>query len=158
MISFWVPGHPQTAGSKRGFVRGGHVNVVDANEKTKPWQAQVALFAQQAYRGPLLDVPLDVSFVFCRLRPKGHYGKRKGEVYLKPNQLIAPAVIPDALKWARAVEDALTKVIWTDDARITIEHIWKVYATCEGVAVKIEPQVSKECPQWACDLMPGEPT
>jgi Holliday junction resolvase RusA-like endonuclease len=154
-IEFFVPGKPQTAGSKQAFIRSGRAIVTDANKKTKPWQAQVAMFASQAYQGPLLDFPLMVSMVFFRLRPKGHFGTGKNEGVLKKNAPIAPAVMPDLLKWTRAVEDALTKVVWTDDARIVVEPLQKVYATVEGVAVQIREadRIDVAWPRWACELI-----
>lgn len=154
-IEFFVPGKPQTAGSKRAFVVGKRAIVTDDNKKTKPWQAQVALFARQTYTGPLLDCPLVVSMVFFRLRPQDHFGTGRNRGQLKTWAPIAPAVTPDVLKWARAVEDALTKVVWTDDARIVVEPLRKVYATVEGVAVRIQEAyaIDVACPRWASEVL-----
>ena len=57
------------------------------------------------------------------LRPKGHFGKRG----LLPSAPIAPIVKPDLLKLARAVEDALSGLVYKDDAQIVREILDKHY-------------------------------
>ncbi len=149
MIEFFVPGRAAPAGSKKGIRRGGHVAVIDANKKAAPWKERVALFASQVFSGSLMDGPIRASFVFCRLRPKNHHVANDRTRPVKNNQPIAPCGMPDVLKLSRGVEDALTGVIWTDDARIVVERLWKVYATVEGVCVRIEEQPIRSCPPWA---------
>jgi Holliday junction resolvase RusA-like endonuclease len=43
-----------------------------------------------------------------------------------------PAKPPDVLKLARAVEDALTGALWTDDALVVSEYLLKRYAPPGG--------------------------
>ena len=143
-IEFIAYGEAKPAGSKTGFVvktKSGKSRavVVDACKTTKPWQAVVSAAALDADCGkaldawerPLFDVALTASFRFYFPRPKSHYNS-KGE--LKPN---APAFItkkPDALKLARAVEDAMTGIVYRDDSQIVSENISKHYgepARCE---------------------------
>jgi Holliday junction resolvase RusA-like endonuclease len=135
-VAFTVYGKPATAGSKRGFVyrKSGRVIVTDANANSRPWKAQVADAAAQAmtyhdadgtsgYRPPL-EGPLLLQLIFWMPRPKGHIGRR-GNVL--PSAPAAPAVRPDLLKLARAVEDALTLICYRDDAQITCETLQKAY-------------------------------
>lgn len=136
-IRFTCIDKPEPAGSKKAFAfarRDGSLgaNVVDDNDKSKSWKRSVAVEARLAYDGPLLTGALAVTFVFYRPRPKGHFGA-KG---LKPSAPKYPTTKPDVLKCARAVEDALSKVIYQDDAQIVIERIYKQYgepARCECV-------------------------
>lgn len=140
MIHFTAFGIPQTAGSKRAFAfkrRNGNlgVSVSDDNPKGKDWKAVVAHAAREVYHGDLLDGPLAVTFVFYFPRPKGHFGKR-GLLASAPQH---HAKKPDALKLARCAEDALTQVVWRDDAQIVSEVLVKKFGEPARVEVTIEP-------------------
>ncbi len=141
-LSFFVPGIPAPAGSKRAIPLkangkfSGRVVVVDANPKTKGWQSQVSRFAHDAMgSAALFDVPLKVELCFVKTRPQSHYGRRNGKPYLKDTAPAFPAVTPDVLKLARAVEDACTGVVWVDDSRIVNEPLAKAYGDAPGVTV-----------------------
>lgn len=127
MISFTVHGVPQPAGSKKGFVHPstGRVVITDDAKKSRPWKAQVSDAAIQSVGDghDLLRGPLELRVVFHLPRPKGHYGKRG----VRPGARQWPAVKPDATKLLRAVEDALTQVVWHDDAQVVIQTACKVY-------------------------------
>ncbi len=138
MIRFTVHGTPQTAGSKRAFPirRAGQklgVRVTDDNPKSRDWKTTVSQVAAEHCRGGLIDGAVVVEFVFWLVRPKGHFGKRG----LLPSAPEFPAVKPDVLKLARAVEDALTGVAWRDDALIVDEHLSKRYGERAGVDIVI---------------------
>lgn len=135
-LAFTAYGTPQPAGSKRAFVKGNHARVVDDNPKGKPWKNAVGWEAVAAMAGrTMLDVPLTVAFRFYVARPKGHFGKRG----LLPSAPAHPAVRPDVLKLARAVEDALTGIVWRDDAQIVRETLTKEYGEPERVEVEVVP-------------------
>lgn len=153
LLMFSVDGTPRPAGSKRAFVprgrngqpimRNGRIitTVVDDNAKSRDWKTDVSIAARAAWGArPLLDGPLQVSMTFRRRRPKGHYGSGRNAGVLKPNAEPYPISKPDALKLARGVEDALTGVVWVDDAQIVREVLWKVYvgqSEREGVDVQV---------------------
>jgi Holliday junction resolvase RusA-like endonuclease len=131
-----VLGEPQPAGSKRAFVnpKNGRAIVTDANKKAKPWQREVKQAASEAYAGELIRGPVSLRLTFIRPRPKGHFGTGRNADAIKPSAPDFPTTRPDALKLARAVEDALTGVLWADDAQITEEQLYKRYgepARCE---------------------------
>ena len=82
--------------------------------------------------------PLKVTMTFYRPRPIAHY---KADGTVKPGMPAAPTQRPDVLKLARAIEDALTGVIYEDDSSIVEEHLFKKWAPTrelEGVEVVIE--------------------
>lgn len=137
-IVFFVPGHPAPGGSKKAFVNEatGHAQIVDDCERNGPWRDRVASFARRAYSGPLLDGPLDVRMVFFLLRPKGHYGEGANARRLKPSARPYPTSKPDALKLARAAEDALTGVLWRDDAMTVDLVVLKRYGE-PGVRITV---------------------
>jgi Holliday junction resolvase RusA-like endonuclease len=148
-----VPGKPATQGSKQPYARmktvtdvvnGVVVNrrmpvlrgdgsmvmgVKDHNERElKSWREQVASAAQRAFRcQPLMDGALQVELVFVRPRNKGHFGTGKNAGTLKGSAPAYPAIAPDDEKLSRAVSDALTGVVWTDDSRVVDRHIAKRY-------------------------------
>jgi Holliday junction resolvase RusA-like endonuclease len=133
-----IIGEPAPAGSKRAFrnPHSGRVQVVDASAKTKPWQAQVAAEAHERWVAGMLDGPIEVEFTFYRPRPRAHYGQGKNSMLLKHSAPVHPSTRPDVLKLARAVEDALTGVVWRDDAQIVTEVLRKRFgapARCEVV-------------------------
>lgn len=138
-ISFFVPGKPQPAGSKRAFpirrggVFTGRTVVTDANKNSKPWQAIVKAEAIEAVKGdmPYLSGAVRLRLVFSLERPKGHWNAYG----LKKSAPLDPIVKPDVLKLARGVEDALTGILWKDDAQIVVEHLTKQYGQ-QGVLVE----------------------
>lgn len=143
IVSFTVPGKAEPAGSKRAFVNKhtGRASVTDANAKAKPWQAVVRSFASDAYSGDLLSGPLRLSLVFYVPRPDGHFGTGRNAGRLKQSARLHPTIKPDVLKLARAVEDALTGIVWRDDCQIVDEYLAKRYgepARCEVVIEAME--------------------
>ena len=143
ITSFFVPGTPRPGGSKTGFFNKklGRVMMTDACKTVRPWMAAVADAAMQAYDGPVLEkVPINLDLVFMLSRPGGHYGTGRNAGSLKKSAPPYPVTRPDALKLARAVEDALSGVIYRDDASIVSETISKLYALPggrEGVYVAV---------------------
>lgn len=140
-LTFFVPGIPATAGSKRLVRFGARFGITEDCKRSKPWRASVQGFAVDGMRGNpgLWEGPLEVSFLFSVTRPLGHVG-RKG---LKPSAPEFPAKKPDLLKFARAVEDALTGVVWRDDAQIVTEHLHKRYGADPGVWITVREASSE---------------
>lgn len=140
MVRFQVIGKPAPAGSKRAFVnRGtGRAQVVDASARTKPWQALVQATALDAVNGEMpLEGPVEARFTFYERRPKSHFNS-KGELNALGQRTPYPAKKPDVLKLARAVEDALTGVVYRDDSQIVKEELMKVYGEWDGVFISVQ--------------------
>jgi crossover junction endodeoxyribonuclease RusA len=141
-ITFTVLGKAQPGGSKRAFRHPGtgRALVVDANKKAKPWQAVVAAAGHDAMGGRgLLDGPLAVRIVFYAPRPQSHYRTGRNRAMLRAAAPMFPTTRPDALKLARAVEDALTGVCWRDDSLIVDEQLHKRYGEPARAEVEITP-------------------
>jgi Holliday junction resolvase RusA-like endonuclease len=136
VISFTVLGEAKPAGSKTAFVnpKTGKAIVTDASKGAKPWQAEVKAAASEAMKGnePFVG-PLHAHFKFFRARPTSHYGTGRNAGEVKLSAPFAPATRPDVLKLARAVEDALTGIVYRDDAQIIGEWVEKRYGSprCE---------------------------
>lgn len=114
--------------------------VVDANKKAKPWKNVVAATARGAMlkeRWETLEGACWLSVAFFIERPKSHF-RVNGELSLEGVRHPFPAKKPDALKLARAVEDALTDAgVYRDDALIVSEVILKQWGVEEGVTVTV---------------------
>ena len=136
-ISFTVIGKPQPGGSKKAFPVKGRCVITDANPKAKPWKLLVAAAARESYTGAPLTGPVHLQATFYRERPKGHYGTGRNADVLKATAPAYPCSAPDALKLARLVEDALTKVLYEDDSQIVSERLVKLYGLPERVEVVV---------------------
>ena len=152
-ISFTVNGVAAPAGSKKGFYnkKAGRVIITDDSKRSRPWKAMVSDAALEAMTGPEngsrvlsirepLDGPLLLEITFWVTRPKSHFGTGRNADVVKPGAPFAPTVKPDLLKLARAVEDALTGIVYGDDAQIVCETLQKAYTTGGArTAVRVVP-------------------
>lgn len=124
-VEFFVPGKAVQQGSKTMMSKGGKRWMVEnANKATKSgdvnrldkWRAAVGWCARKAMRGePLLCEPVKLGVTFVMPRPKSHVLKSGA---LAKGARAFPDVPPDLSKLVRAVEDALTGIVYDDDKRI----------------------------------------
>lgn len=145
-LSFFVPGRPRPQGSKRAVMpKGGSKPImVEQVKGLDDWRANVTISAQRALKDfERLDGPAVLSVEFRFLRPGTHYGRRKGEPYLKPTAPKYVTRTPDLSKLVRAVEDALTDAgVWTDDSRVvsfgdTSKVYVDRYTETEGAQIEV---------------------
>lgn len=112
-------GHPAAQGSKKAFIRGKKVALVEMNEKLPGWR-QAVEFAARLAAGPTwqpINAAVSISGEVRLLKPK------------TTKYPTSPAGAPDLDKLQRAIGDALTKSrVITDDARIVHWNIRKVWA------------------------------
>lgn len=150
-VMFYVPGKPQTAGSKRGFVnpKTGGVIITEGGDKDvkarkTAWRTDLRAEASKAIEGlegwpAPKDTALYVRFVVVRKRPSDQLRTGRHAGVVKDWALsLRPTTIPDVLKVARAAEDALTSVLWKDDAQIVAERLDKAYGDQVGLDVRAE--------------------
>lgn len=139
-FAFKVPGIPRPAGSKKGFPfkrRNGSLGVAitDASKHSRPWKDRVTAIAMTEWKRPVLDEPITLQLMFVMPRPAGHYGKKKGERYVKETAPYWHTIAPDTTKLIRAVEDALTGIVWRDDSLVVWQAAFKRYGDEPGVTV-----------------------
>jgi Holliday junction resolvase RusA-like endonuclease len=142
-VAFVVYGEAQQAGSKRIVASGrsgGRVHLTDDNPKAKEWMRAVAAAAGIARNGAdgLLDGPLRLVVSFYVVRGKGHFGTGRNAGRLVPSAPRWPTKRPDATKLVRAVEDALTGVVWRDDSQVVVQEIEKVYGEPARCEIRVE--------------------
>lgn len=142
-LTIIIPGAAQPAGSKRAVPsrNGKFASVIDANPKASDWKRLVALAAKQQLPAgfSLIRGPIRTLTTFFRVRPASHYGSGKNAGVLKPSAPMWPTPKPDATKLWRGTEDALTGIVWADDAQIVDQRQVKRYAPDgKGASVIIE--------------------
>lgn len=117
-IEFIVNGNPTPQGD---LAAGPHGRLYHKNAKLKPWREQVAAAAQSAMLGhwrkrkhelperiPMFTGPVEVQIRFVLRRPTS-----------APKLKDVPAIKkPDVDKLMRAVLDAITGIVYTDDAQV----------------------------------------
>lgn len=124
-LSFTVLGRPQQRGSKSPFVYRGkdgkhRASMCDDNKKSKAWMQEVrsaayAAFVDRFGEDRLFDGPLVLNALFFFQRPKSHFGSGKNSSELKESAPAYHFQSPDLAKLIRALEDAMTGVVWVDD-------------------------------------------
>jgi Holliday junction resolvase RusA-like endonuclease len=103
----FVGGAPIPQGSKKAFVRGGRVSLVEANDKLKPWRKTVT----ETVSSLLLQTEpcahaVEVELLFVMPRPKSVTRQHM-------------TVKPDLDKLTRAVFDGVTDSgLWVDDSQV----------------------------------------
>lgn len=152
MITFFVPGKAETAGSKKSFVmkikdrpgtsaRDYRAIVTDDNPKGEKWKKIVVYCARQVHTGPPLTGPLQLDVTFTLERPQGHLGTGKNDGKVKESAPEYPTSRPDTTKLLRCLEDGLTGVLWIDDAQIVHQVVSKEYGPKPGARVSVAPFV-----------------
>lgn len=133
-MKFTVYVKPQPQGSAKAFVRGRRAIITSDNTKLKPFRNEVTAVVLRACEDAMAVTPLapkhvplglDLEFVFHR--PPSIPRKRQEMV-----------VKPDIDKLARATLDALTGVLFADDAQVTTLTVRKRYGGPERVEISIE--------------------
>lgn len=129
-IALVVFGTPAPQGSTKAFIpKGWQRPVITAdNRKTKPWKQQIAGAAAALNQHPFAkDVPLAITLDFYLAKPASVTKRRTH-----------PIVKPDLDKLVRAVFDALTGIMFADDAQVIALHTRKHYGQPERVEIQIQ--------------------
>ena len=140
-LEFFIEGIPAPGGSKKAFPfkrKDGNlgVAVTDAGGyKTKAWKEKVKASAVRAMLNiPMLEGPLECHFLFFVDRPKAHFNRHG----VKPGAPEYPTVRPDCTKLVRSTEDAMTEIVYKDDAQIVKQWASKHYTQNSPQGCKIE--------------------
>jgi len=126
-LEFFVAGEPIPKGSMKGFVAKGRAILTHDNKRSRPWATTITLMAQAHRQLPLWAGPLRVDLTFNMPKPQGLPKRRYSWAIRKP----------DKDKLERLVKDALTKVIYRDDAQIVDGRVIKRYSDQPGVLIQI---------------------
>lgn len=167
IVTIHVHGHPAPGGSKNAYVvRRGDGSIVfrgtakiiggkvfgspvvtvsdAAGARNKAWRKAVEAAANRTFRKPPLaaSVPLVVRMTFYMPRPKAHF---RANGTLRDDAPEFHTQAPDALKLARSTEDALTGVLWRDDACNKVVVADKTWASARpGCVIDVHQVLSAQ--------------
>lgn len=137
MLVATIYGVPAPGGSKT-LARGpsGRAWVRDSSRRSAPWRDEIRRTVGPLMEGcEIMDGPLGLSVRFYLVRPKGHYGRRG----LRPGAPPYPIVRPDTTKLLRPLEDALTGLVWRDDAQVALQVASRHYGEPARAVVHVWP-------------------
>ena len=151
---FIVWGKAAPRGSVKAIPRGKVVNVhgqrlredkgtlvIDQESAVlKSWMQQIkqtAIGAWAQEHTGYSDKPFIVDITFCMDRPQSHYRTGRYAGHVKETAPKRPIVRPDLDKLTRAVNDALTKVVFKDDSQVVEMNVKKIHGYPEGVKVRL---------------------
>lgn len=138
LLDCTVEGQAVPQGSLTSYLhpRSGRV-VTPQKEAVRVWRDTVATVARAHYRGDPTPDPVSVHLAFALARPRSHYGTGRNSGQLKPS---APAWCvgpPDLDKLTRAIGDALTGIVWRDDAQIVDLNAAKAWTDEPHVTIEV---------------------
>ena len=135
LVEFWVDGIPAPKGSRKNFIikrKDGSmgVNSVNANARTKGWEAKIRQNAKSVSYNTVMEGPVAVWLLFVLPRP-GYYKRKKDAPVL-------PITRPDLDKLIRAACDAVTGVLFRDDSQVTQLWARKIYGPEPGLRMTVK--------------------
>ena len=128
-IEFTVPGKPMAQPRQRHRIAGGKngmqfvQNFTPSKSPVQTYKAAIQLAAAAVYDGPPLSNPVSLEMTFVMPRPKSKTWKTK------PMPRYWHTITPDSDNLAKAVQDALNKMLWADDSQICQMVVKKVVAS-----------------------------
>lgn len=127
---------PAPQGSMRPYQdkRTGRLGVKSENSKTMPYRHLVAQIAAEAMKDANLSLPLAPQHVPVRATITWTLRKPPSA----PKSRIWPSRKPDADKLLRATLDALTGILWHDDAQVVEVRAAKQYGAPERVEIEVQ--------------------
>lgn len=139
-VRFEVEGLPVAEGSMRGFVVGSRAVIThDRRPHLLLWREAVREAARLQGGGLMPNGPVSVWLSFRLPRPKSHFlpvNRSRPRPVLRPDAPLYPSTKPDLDKLTRAVFDAMTGVVFDDDAQVALMSVGKKYGD-PGVAVEV---------------------
>jgi Holliday junction resolvase RusA-like endonuclease len=134
IIRFTVPSVPVAQPRPRAGILRGHARIYkDNTHPVHAFKACVQMAAREVYQDAPLDGPLGLRAAFVMPRPQ-RLTKKRG-----PNDRCWCPTRPDLDNLEKALKDALTGILWRDDAQVADVSKWKVYSSAaEQPCVEVE--------------------
>lgn len=139
VLTVWIAGAAEPSGSK---TRGRWGGVHDSNPRASDYRAVVAGEVSRAMEEHGLALirkprPVYLSATFYRLRPSSHYRADGESLNAEGRRLPFPTTKPDRGKVLRTLEDALTGVLYEDDAQVVAGIVAKRWGQGAGAQITI---------------------
>lgn len=135
-LKFIAPGTPVAKGRARVSSRGGFIRHYTP-EKTVSYENTVRGYAVQAMRKAnmqIIDVPCGLELMIYMPIP-AKWSKSKKEKAKKGE--LRPGIKPDCSNLAKAIEDAMNGVVYTDDKFICALYIQKFYSDLPRAEISV---------------------
>ena len=135
IAKFTVFGKPQPQGSTKAFIPRGwkRAIITSANSKMKPWRQEISGTAVAIVEAGAIPAPKEeavaITLDFFLERPKSI-----------PKRRTALTVKPDLDKLVRASLDALTGILFVDDAQVVYIRTSKAYGSPERLEITLDGQ------------------
>ena len=136
-VSFVVYSRAAPQGSKTYLGQG---RMKESSKRVKPFRADVKAAAMDV---PLpkdwpMEAPMRVGYRFHFARPKTHLTSKGALTKSAPEEATSHG-LGDIEKLARAVNDALSGVLFKDDRQVIEMHLAKSYDDQDLVIISVEP-------------------
>jgi len=141
MITFTIPTVPVAQPRQRHRImsmgnKSFAQNYTPTKHPVNAFKSAVQMAARAAYQGAPLDGPISLRIVFVLPRPK-KFCRKKDPI----GRLWCPSK-PDADNLSKSAKDAMSKLLFHDDAQVAQEHLTKFYAAQdEQPCVEVEIDV-----------------
>jgi Holliday junction resolvase RusA-like endonuclease len=138
LLEITIPGDPQTQGNLRRSPHG--PGLYDSNKELPGWRNHAAIAGADAMNGRRpINVPVRVTVQFILKRPKSHH-RKTGSLSAEGRRNPQPTSrhTGDLDKYERALGDALTGVVWADDAQIVQKVSSKAWGPTPRTEILVE--------------------
>jgi Holliday junction resolvase RusA-like endonuclease len=135
-----VTGTPRPQGSKDQFGREASKGLPAWRSDIRTAATEVMLGIREFTEGRFWNAPIAVTIQFTMPRPNGHYlpaNTRRAARALRPDAPTHHTGKPDIDKLERAVLDALSGLVYRDDAQVVHVEKCKVYGERPGADITV---------------------
>jgi len=122
-LLLYIPGEPISQPRCRATCFGGKSRLYTPTKNgIAEYKAAIRIEAARCFEGPMLDCPIEVDCIFVFSRPKRLQWKTR------PMPRLPMTALRDRDNLDKAVLDALTNVVWTNDKLVFDGRVSKWYA------------------------------
>ena len=136
-VSFVVYSRAAPQGSKTYLGQG---RMKESSKRVKPFRADVKAAAMDVLlpKDWPMEAPMRFGYRFHFARPKTHFTSKGALTKSAPDEATSHG-LGDIEKLARAVNDALSCVLFNDDRQVVEMHLAKAYDDQDLVTISVEP-------------------
>jgi Holliday junction resolvase RusA-like endonuclease len=138
LYQFEIIGIPRAQKQTRFVTKGGKSWSYDPSQKDKEQiQWQIKPMAPEK----LLDGPVELTIAFFMPIPKSASRALRTQMI---NRVILPDVKPDEDNMAYLISNALKSIVYDDDKRVCVKHVYKFYGETPKTVIRVRPILQAE--------------